>query len=239
MSDFRVISPMGLGNGAYIVHKILEAHIPWYRVESYHPYWTLFPFALKIVTSTKGADLIHTTSDYGIFFHRKKIPLVLTIHGYMLDSWIRTFSTWPQQVHCATDLRLFTKMSLCKASVVTAVSHYIARLTQENLQVSIPIKIIYNGVDTNMFFPIRHSITPQKEVRVFFSGNLKVRKGSHWLPDIAQRLNKNIRIFYTQGLRAKKNLPPAPNLESIGAVPFKQMPDRYRQMDILLMPTVR
>jgi glycosyltransferase involved in cell wall biosynthesis len=130
-------------------------------------------------------------------------------------------------------------MSLKKAAVVTAVSHYIARLAQEDLRMVLPIKVIYNGVDTKMFSPARYSMTHQNEVKVFFSGNLKVRKGSHWLPGIANKLNKNIRIFYTQGLRAQNILPLSPNIESIGSVSFEQMPDRYRQMDILLMPTVR
>jgi glycosyltransferase involved in cell wall biosynthesis len=230
---------MGWGSGAYVIHKELESYIPNYRVKAYNPYWTMFPFALQKVAPIKGADLIHTTSDYGIFFHVGNIPLVLTIHGYTLDPWIRSYSTWAQKIHCATDLRLFTMMSLKKAAVVTAVSHYIARLAQEDLRMVLPIKVIYNGVDTKMFSPARYSMTHQNEVKVFFSGNLKVRKGSHWLPGIANKLNKNIRIFYTQGLRAQNILPLSPNIESIGSVSFEQMPDRYRQMDILLMPTVR
>ncbi|MBW1787844.1 MAG: glycosyltransferase family 4 protein, partial [Deltaproteobacteria bacterium] len=37
----------------------------------------------------------------------------------------------------------------------------------------------------------------------------------------------------------KNRLPRLENLRPVGAVPFREMPDRYRQMDILLMPTVR
>ena len=239
MNKSIVISPMPWGNGAYVVHKILEAQIPHYRVASYNPYWTLFPFALGRIASTKGARLIHTTPDYGIFFHKKNIPLVLTLHNYILDPWMHPYSTWAQRVHYATDLRLFTSMSLDKAAVVTAVSHYAARITQEDLGKSIPIRVIYNGIDTKLFTPARQSHSPQREIRVFFSGNLTLRKGAQWLPEIARRLNKNIRIYYTQGLRTKNDLSPAPNLQSVGAVPFEKMPDRYREMDILLMPTVR
>jgi glycosyltransferase involved in cell wall biosynthesis len=90
-----------------------------------------------------------------------------------------------------------------------------------------------------MFTPAPNPRYQGSEVKVFFSGNLRIRKGAHWLPDIARKLNRNIHIFYTQGLRAKSSLPPAPNLDSIGTVPFEHMPDRYNQMDILLMPTVR
>ena len=71
------------------------------------------------------------------------------------------------------------------------------------------------------------------------SVNLTRRKGAHWLPEIAKHLNSNIKINYTQGLRTRSILPDLPNLRSIGTVEFEQMPARYRQMDILLMPTVR
>ena len=59
------------------------------------------------------------------------------------------------------------------------------------------------------------------------------------MPRIANYLNKNVTIFYTQGLRSRNALPKSPNLQSLGSVPFKEMPYQYQQMDILLMPTVR
>jgi len=239
MDDPRVLAPMGWGNGAYVVHKLLESHLQNYRVSSYHPYWTMLPFFLGMAAPTKGAGLIHTTPDYGIFFCRRNIPLVLTIHGYSLDPWLRTYSTPIQKVHCATDLRMFTRMSLKKATMVTAVSHFMACLTRDDLRLDIPIRIIHNGVDTDMFTPAQQARTSRQEVRVFFSGNIRKRKGAHWLPDIAGKLNKGIRIFYTEGLRGRNNLPQTSNMTSIGSVPFRHMPDRYRDMDILLMPTVR
>jgi glycosyltransferase involved in cell wall biosynthesis len=78
-----------------------------------------------------------------------------------------------------------------------------------------------------------------KEIRVFFSGNLIRRKGSHWLPTIAQQLQKNIRIFYTQGLRTRNNLSTHSKLQPMGSVPFHEIHKLYQEMDILLMPTVR
>jgi glycosyltransferase involved in cell wall biosynthesis len=68
---------------------------------------------------------------------------------------------------------------------------------------------------------------------------LTLRKGAQWLPRIAKYLNKNVTLFYTQGLRTRKSLPDLPNLRPVGVVPFEKMPHKYQQMDILLMPTVR
>lgn len=239
MGSRKIASPMGWGNGAHVVHKLLESHIPEYRVISYNPYWTLFPFALGMAAPTGDADLVHTAPEYGIFFHKRNIPLILTFHGFSLDRWLREYSTLAQSIHCATDLNLFTRLSVQKADVITAVSHYIADLARKELNISKPIKIIYNGIDTDRFIPARNSKPDRREIRVFFSGNLKRRKGAHWLPAIAGKLNDNVHILYTRGLQTRHDLPPSTNLKPIGTVSHDQMPGLYRDMDMLVMPSVR
>lgn len=239
MKNQRILSPMAWGNGAYVVHRLLETHLPQYHVVGYHPCWTLLPIALRAVASTKGANLIHTTPDYAVYFYRKSVPMVVSFQNYVLDRWMRSYSSWAQRVHYATDLRLWTRLALQKAHTVTAVSRFTAQLVRQDLSVSTPIKVIYNGVDVNHFVPSSSSMSSRKEVRVFFSGNLTRRKGAHWLPSIARQLKKNVRIFYTQGLRTRTVLPAETGLQAVGSVPFKEMPERYRQMDLLLMPTVR
>ena len=222
-----------------MVHRLLERHLPEYRVVGYHPYWTFFPLVLRAAASTERANLIHTTPDYAIFFCQTSVPVVLSFQNYVLDRWMRSYSSWGQRMHYLTDLRLWTCLALQKAHTVTAVSHFTARLVRQDLSISRPVPVICNGVDVNYFTPSPSSMSSQKEVRVFFSGNLTRRKGAPWLSPIARLLNKNVRIYYTQGLRTRSVLPSGPGLKSIGPVPFKEMPKRYREMDILLMPTVR
>ena len=76
-------------------------------------------------------------------------------------------------------------------------------------------------------------------IKVLFSGNLTRRKGVDLLPLIAEKLDANIEILYTTGLRTKKKLTTHPNLKNIGAVPYSYMPKVYQDADILLFPTVR
>jgi len=234
-----IISPMAWGNGAYVVHRLLERHLKTYQVVGYHPHWTLFPFLLPAVASTKGAGLIHTTPDYALFFSRRSIPLVISFQNYVLDPWMRSHSSWIQKIHYATDLRFWSMMAIRKTNFLTAVSQSTARLARKNLKISHPIRVIYNGVDVNLFTPTSSSTSGRKEVRVFFSGNLTRRKGAHWLPSIAKHLQQKICIYYTQGLRTRNVLPEGTGLQAVGPVLFEEMPDRYRQMDILVMPTVR
>lgn len=236
----NILSPMATGNGAYIIHRILANKIPNYHICGYNPYWTLCPPALPFLCHQQGIpDIIHTTPDFAGFFYRKSIPLVITFHNYVLDRWMRPYSSWLQKIHYTTDLKLFTRHALKKAHTTTAVSQFTARMVQQNLKKTFPIRVIYNGVDTDKFTPASTYDSSPKEIQVLFSGNLTRRKGAHWLPLIAKRLKKNVRIFYTQGLRTKKAMPSITGLESVGSVPFKEMPALYRQMDILLMPSVR
>lgn len=236
----RILSPVPRGSGATIIHQSLADHIPGYQVCAYNPYWTLFPPALPFVASDRTAAVIHCPPDYACFLAERKVPLVLTFHNYVLDQWMRQYSGSLQRLHYRTDLKWWTKRSVNRAAKITAVSHFVADLVRRELNPDKDISVIYNGVDTERFRP--NSVLPRKSsahIRVLFSGNLTARKGVQWLPQIADLLDKGIVIYYTAGLRTGNRLPARPNLISVGSIPFKDMPERYRDMDILLTPTVR
>jgi glycosyltransferase involved in cell wall biosynthesis len=214
----KIISPMGRGSGAYVIHRILERQIPGYRVIPYHANWTLVPFALRLAASFRAADLIHTVPDYAVFFYRKALPMVISFQNYVLDIWMRPYCSLLQKIHYATDLRIWTRSAIKKAQKITAVSRFTADLVRKDLKLSDPIDIIHNGVDADHFTPNPVKRNDQKKIHVFFSGNLTRRKGAHWLPEIAKHLNRNIKIFYTQGLRTRGVLPDLPNLSGLPVV---------------------
>ncbi len=235
-----IVSPMSTGNGAYIIHRILSNKIPNYHICGYNPYWTLFPPALPFLCRRQGIpDIIHTTPDYAAFFKRRKIPLVITFHSFVLDKKTKVYSTLLQRIHHQTDLRFFTRKALSPATVVTAVSYFTAKLVKSELGYRGNVQVIYNGVDVNQFSPMYSSRVSSKEVKVFFSGNLSHRKGAHWLPSIARLHSKNVHLYYTQGLRTRNTFSSETSLYPVGSVHFEDMPDRYNEMDILLMPSVR
>jgi glycosyltransferase involved in cell wall biosynthesis len=165
--------------------------------------------------------------------------MVVSFHNYVLDGWMLPYSSFLQRLHYRTDLRLFTVNALKKAHRVTAVSKFTAGLVRKDLAFLRPIKIIYNGVDSEFFRPKPSPRSDYGEIRVFFSGNLNRRKGAPWLAAIANRLQENVHIYFTHGLRTRNTLPHHDNLKPIGPVPFQEMSTRYHQMDVLLMPTVR
>ncbi len=228
---------MATGNGAYILHKSIEQHINNYEVIPYNPYKTLFPPILIPIGRFNRADIIHTTPDYGIFHKRRNVPLVLTFHNYVLDRFMRQYSSPLQSIHYATDLRWFTRLSITKACQLTAVSHFTANLAKQNLGLKDDIQVIYNGIDQNKFSPKKKQ--NNKEINVLFCGNLTKRKGAHWLESIADKLSSNISIQYTEGLRGMGATLSHSKLKSIGRVKYQNMSEVYNQADILLFPTVR
>lgn len=231
---------MPWGNGAYIVHRSIEKRLKTYSVLSYNPYLTLFPPLLKFFRAEfKNSGLIHTTPDHAVFFRRKTIPLVVSFQNYVLDKWMTPYSSHLQRIHYATDLKWWTCLSIKSAHQITAVSEFTAKTAKEDLGISKPIQIIYNGVDERLFLPKKRQTGKKNEFRVFFSGNLTLRKGVQWLETIAGKLSRGIKIYYTGGLRKRGKMLHGKNLVSVGPVPFEQMPERYGQMDVLLMPTVR
>jgi glycosyltransferase involved in cell wall biosynthesis len=229
---------MATGNGAYVLHKMLEGRIEGYQVHGYDPRWEYFPLAFPFFFRTQKPALIHTTPDYGCLFNRSGIPLVVTAHNLVLDAFMRQYSSRAQRIHYRTDLRLFTRLSLEKAAAVTAVSEFTANMVRDELGFGGPIRVIYNGIDMARFSPGGNNGF-RKGVRVLFAGNLTLRKGANLLPAIAARLAPDIEIAYTSGLRGGFPLPDLPNLKNLGRISVEAMPELYRNCDILLFPTVR
>lgn len=234
----NIISPMATGNGAYVVHRLIEKGIPGYRVAPYNPWRTLFPPLVSAAGRSHRADLIHTTPDYAIWSMRRDIPSVITLHNYVLDPFMSAYSSTLQRLHYRTDLRWFTRRAIERASVVTAVSQFTADLAASDLGADRDVQVIYNGIDEKTFSPSA-SVLSKGKVSVLISGNVSERKGRQWIIPIADRLNEGIEIVYTKGLRTKAALPAHPRLRCVGNVPYEQMPELYRQADLLLLATVR
>jgi glycosyltransferase involved in cell wall biosynthesis len=227
---------MPSGSGAIVVHRALEQAVPGYRVVVYNPWWTLLPPTLCCFSGS-GAKLIHTCVDYSSFSARPGIPLVATFHNYVLDTFMKPFSSRLQWLHYRTDLRLFTKLSLRYADALTAVSEATANLVREDLGFKGEILVIPNGVDISKFRP--GGTQSRSSFTFLFSGNFTRRKGATLLPAIAARLGENQRIVCI----GARHVPPwarnSRHIEFRDPVPHQRMAELYTSCDALLLPTVR
>lgn len=233
----NIVSSLPSGSGASIVHSMLQQNISGYRVNYYSPKYEYFPVALTRFRDS-SADLVHCLPDHAVFLAHRQQKLVVTFQNYVLDRFMWKYSTWPQRIHYHTDLLYFTKRALARSDVVTSVSTFTANLVKEELGYDQDIQVIYNGVDPDAFTPPSQTRKDNKII-VAFSGNPTVRKGAYLLPEICARLDKNIDIVCTMGLRNRGSLPSADNLKVVNRIPNDRMKEFYNAADILLMPTVR
>ncbi|MFC1831009.1 glycosyltransferase family 4 protein [Thermodesulfobacteriota bacterium] len=233
-----ILCPIASGSGAYLVHQMLAERLRGYRVCTYHPYWTLLPPALFFkCRAGQYPDLIHTAADYAAFFSNRKSKHVITFHSFVWDRETQQYSTPLQRLHHQSDLRLFVIKALKIADMVTTVSDFTSDLIKREFQYQKPVKIIRNGIDTSVFKPL--SRVEKNDVRVLFSGNLTKRKGAHFLPQIAQKLDRQISLTYTGGLKNNNFFKSQDNLINLGHTPYSKMAEVYQKSDILVFPSVR
>lgn len=238
----NIWSPVPAGSGVEVLHRSLAAGIPGYQLHCYSPWWSLLPPALPAF-SRGDVDLIHASADYGVFFKRPGVPLVATLHNYTSDRFMREYSSRLQYLHYRSDLRLFSRMTLNTASVVVAISQYMADLVSTDLEVRRPIRLIYNGIDEQCFTPAEG--TPAgRRYRILFCGNLNRRKRAGMLAPLAEALGSGFEIHYTAGLSGSPDqVAPVGSdvarMRPLGRVSYVDMPQVYRQVDVLLMPSVR
>jgi glycosyltransferase involved in cell wall biosynthesis len=236
----NILSPVPSGSGACVLHGQLARQLPGYRLNPYSPWWTLFPPVLAAFSSSK-VDLIHASADYGVFFARPGVPLVATLHNYTSDLFMRDYSSSLQYLHYRTDLRWFSRLTFERATVVVAISQFIAQLATKDLQTDTPVRLIYNGVDHTLFVP-GNAKTRSWPFRVLFCGNLNRRKRAQLLPSLAAALGDGFEIHYTAGLSGGAlDLPAAGRgvLRPLGRIEHADMPAVYQSMDALFMPSVR
>ena len=134
-------------------------------------------------------------------------------------------------------------MTLNAASAVVAISQYMADLVSTDLGIRRPIRLIYNGIDERCFRPVKGTRMGRR-FRVLFCGNLSRRKRAGMLAPLAHALGSGFEIQYTAGLSDSPGqvVPVGADvarMRALGCVAYADMPEVYRQVDVLLMPSVR
>lgn len=230
---------MPSGSGAIQVHRMLAQRLQNYTVVPFHPGLTYCPPLIPLLTDIPAGDLIHTTPDYARFYAKPHARLVVTFHNFVLDKEMRPHSSLLQRIHYSTDLSWWTKWAVRHADRITAVSEYTADLVRRELNCQREIVVIPNGIDTGHFCPAG-TRPAGGNLRLLFAGNPTRRKGAHWLPALARAVSGCATILCTSGSRDESaaELQRA-GIRMLGSIRYDDMPDLYRSVDALLLPTVR
>lgn len=203
----------------------------------YLPRWVdmLPPAGIAFPDRQAGADIVH--GDVFTGYYPSSRPFVFTFHHVVHDEAL-TYRTDAQRFYHRL-LKRWERRALENASAVVCPSEY-TRAELARVFGFHAARLIYNGVDTDIFKPApadrtKYGIAPDTTV-LLFTGNLIRRKGADLLPAIMQKLGRGYLLLLTCGMRGTR-LPDIENCLNLGTVAPSFLPEIYNLCDMLLFPT--
>jgi len=233
----KVYSPIIRGSGAIIVHKQLQDNIQGYSVNPLNPLWSTFPIGAHFLQ--KDNPIVHSSPDLGSSIVNKDSKFVVTFHNYYLDDEHLSEASLAQKLYYKLVLSKSVESAIHRADKIVAVSNYIADLIKSHHNFDADLEVIYNGINTQHFYPVQNRHTQIRKVSVLFAGNPILRKGGALLNIVANGISPKAKLFFTTGMRKTSTLPSNSNLYPIQSVPHAEMPKIYNNSDILFFPTYR
>ncbi|MEW5975209.1 MAG: glycosyltransferase family 4 protein [Acidobacteriota bacterium] len=246
----RVVCPVISGSGVLVFHQRLASRLVSESVETsileFSPWSEYWPWLLpgrfeRQLHGNPAPELIHTNADYGVFFRRSPVPLVVTIHHSSVDLEAVSQLNWFVSLHHRTLLRSFLRRTLEAANRIVAVSEHSREILNRIFDGRWSVPVIYNGIDENRFCPTvtDHLANPHPVVTLFFSGNPSRRKGFDLLGSLLASLGRDYRLRYTSGLRDEQAVLLGDNVECLGRLDEDQLIREINGADIVVQPSRR
>lgn len=186
----------------------------------------------KLKKRRRDADIFHCGSNGGFALKLQSKPLVVTTFHLVFSANYQKYTTFTQRIYYSL-YRNYLKETLKIADEIVAISKSVSWDLQRLFGVN-NAKVIYPGIDTNLFRPRKINNSPNT-VKLFFVGNLIKRKGVDLLPQIMERLGNKFRLFYISPSGEMKfsqiNMTPLDYLSKEALVKM------YNQCDIFLFPS--
>lgn len=197
------------------------------------------PWSVRIPTPPEWASVVHINT----WMHRRFIPIdlpvVATLHFWVHDESLSSYKNFFQAIYHRCWIKRLELSVMRRAEILSAVSNYTAMKAQQSYPHK-RIHPIHNWVDTTKFLPKKTERDECRRFKLLFVGNVSHRKGADLLVDIMRCLGDKYELHYTGYPRefpsSKRPLPK--NMIALGRVDNeKELPDIYRDSDILLFPT--
>lgn len=228
------------GSGGDVYFERLSETMSQLNIETKIKYYPqrleVAPFLIKSnFKNNKQYDIIHSTVDSGFAFKVKSKPLVVTAHHLVFNPLYQHYTSISQKAFHKI-LFQYTKKSLGYADFTIAVSEN-TKNEIENVFGITDVKVIYNGIDTEIFKPLDVEDPYPNKIKLFFVGNLTKRKGADLLPKIMEKLDDKFILFYTSGLRTQKIDVSDRRMIPLGRLSLSELVEMYNLCDILIAPS--
>ncbi len=126
---------------------------------------------------------------------------------------------------------------LRRADHVTAVSQFVVDMARKTL-CDVPMQVIYNGIDTDLFRPGNRVRQPGEPFRLLYVGAWRKLKGIDLLAPIMRELGDGFELYYTGGSAAEKDKKHMPdNMHDLGRLSQAQVIAAMQNADVFLFPS--
>ncbi len=211
----------------------IRAEIEWlpHRAE-------YLPWSVKIPVAPDWASVVHINSWLHQRFLPNRLPCLVTLHSCVHDPAYAPYRSGLQALYHRLWVYQREIDSIQRARVVTAVSHYTARVAKGAIPHASGIQTIPNWVNTDVFSPISRQ-RPNTPFRLLFVGNVSARKGGDILVQTMEKLGSGFQLSYTgtpedfaKPARLPENMMPLGKIEGSQA-----MAEVYRSHDAFFFPS--
>ncbi len=210
----------------------IRAEITWLPLRAEYAPWTV-----AIPKPPVWATIAHVNTWLHSRFLPKNIPVVATLHHSIHDPALRPHKGWLRAAYHHWWIAPNERRVMQRATKVTAVSQFVADMARKTL-CDVPVQVIYNGVDTDLFCPGPEKATPNTPFRLLYVGSWMRRKGVDLLAPIMRELGEDFELYYTGGAAAEPDKASMPNnMHDLGRLNQQQVIQQMQQADAFLFPS--
>lgn len=202
------------------------------------PFWYQFvPLMRTRILKDQNSIVQHTNSWSG-WSLKTGLPQVITEHTAVHQPFLGKYKTAGQKVYHDI-IRRYEAKSIRSADEVVCVSRF-AQKSVEDLYGFSDSRLIYNGVDPQVFQPVIIPDNPYRKrgdkIHILYTGNLTALKGADLLPGIMDLLDDHYTLLVVQGFRQKLRIPQK-RIVFLGMLPENELVKVYNACDIFIAPS--
>ncbi|WP_180079501.1 glycosyltransferase family 4 protein [Acinetobacter sp. YH12058] len=226
----------GTGTDVFTINLVEElnkrgirAEITWLPLRAEYA-----PWSVPIPKPPNWATVIHVNTWLHSRFLPKNIPIVATIHHSIHDPELQPYKGFLRTQYHNYWIKNIERKTMQRANKVTAVSQFAALIAHQKV-INIPIEVIYNGVDTDLFKLSNQLKEKEAPFRLLYIGSWMARKGVDLLTPIMKELGNDFELYYTGGEAAAKDRYKMPkNMHDLGRLDKAQVINAMQEADALL-----
>ena len=210
----------------------IPAGITWLPLRAEYAPWTV-----PVPPPPAWATVCHINTWLHPRFIPKQLPVVATLHHSIHDPALRPYKGWLRAAYHRWWIAPIERRVLRRADRVVAVSQFVADMARHTL-CDVPMGVIYNGIDTEIFRPGDRVRQPGEPFRLLYVGSWMARKGVDLLAPIIRELGDDFELHYTGGPAAEKDKAGMPNnMRDIGRLSLPQVVAAMQDADAFLFPS--